>query len=80
MARFAGTHQPDCLAALTVAHDVLAHSTGSVTIVSPLDIERSMRRSGALVATSGVDDPPNWRWSTDVGRRVSFATAARATN
>ncbi len=39
-----GQHQPDALAALVVAHDVLAHSIGQQWhIVSPLDIERRMR-------------------------------------
>ena len=48
----AGAHQPDCLAALTVAHDVLAHSAGRVTIVSPWDTERRMR--------AGRSAPPAW--------------------
>ncbi|KUI17398.1 hypothetical protein AU191_08805 [Mycolicibacterium acapulense] len=39
-----GQHQPDALAALVVAHDVLAHSIGQQWhIVSPLDIERRAR-------------------------------------
>ena len=49
----AGQHQPDCLAALTVAHDVLVHGAGGVTIVSPLDVERRMRQGQ-------VPQPPAW--------------------
>jgi phage terminase large subunit-like protein len=40
----AGQHQPDSLAAVVVAHDVLIHSAGhQVHFVSPLDVERRMR-------------------------------------
>lgn len=39
----AGSHQPDCLAAAVICHDVLTHGSG-ITIVSPLDIERRVRR------------------------------------
>lgn len=42
----AGSHQPDCQAALTVAHDVLSYGGDQVAIVSPLDTERRMRRDG----------------------------------
>lgn len=49
----AGQHQPDCLAALTVAHDVLVHGSGRMTIVAPLDFDRR-RREGTL------SDPPAW--------------------
>ncbi len=38
-----GAHQPDCLAALIVAHDVLTHGAGRVHLVSPLDAERRLR-------------------------------------
>lgn len=38
-------HQPDCLAALTVAHDVLTAGFGRVEIVSPLDAERRFREN-----------------------------------
>ena len=41
----AGQHQPDCLAAAVIAHDVLTHG-GGITIVSPLDAERRARRGG----------------------------------
>jgi phage terminase large subunit-like protein len=49
----AGNHQPDCLAALTVAHDVLAHNVVYVTIASPLDAARRARE-GRMPA------PPEW--------------------
>jgi phage terminase large subunit-like protein len=40
----AGQHQPDPLAALVVAHDVLAHAAGqTVHLESPVDVERRMR-------------------------------------
>ncbi len=40
----AGQHQPDSLAALVVAHDVLVHSLGArVHIVSPLNVARRAR-------------------------------------
>lgn len=40
----AGQHQPDSLAAVVVAHDVLVHSAGhQVHIVSPLDVARRAR-------------------------------------
>ncbi len=48
----AGSHQPDCLAALVVAHDLLTHG-GGITIVSPLDTGRRMRRDGQHA-------PPEW--------------------
>lgn len=38
-------HQPDCLAALTVAHDVLTAGLGRVEIVSPPDTERRVREN-----------------------------------
>ena len=39
-----GQHQPDALAALVVAHDVLVHSAGQqMYIVSPLDAARHAR-------------------------------------
>lgn len=43
-----GQHQPDALAALVVAHNVLSHSVGQQWhIVSPLDVERRMRAGGS---------------------------------
>jgi hypothetical protein len=54
----AGTHQPDCLAALTVAFDVLTHGAGMVHIANPLDIERQLRightdrRRGCIAASA----------------------------
>ena len=40
----AGQHQPDALAALVVAHDVLVHSIGQQWgLASPLDTERRAR-------------------------------------
>ena len=39
-----GQHQPDCVAAAVIAHDVLTHSLGQQwNLVSPLDLERRMR-------------------------------------
>nr|WP_255396769.1 terminase family protein [Mycobacterium sp. 852002-51613_SCH5001154] len=50
----AGQHQPDALAALVVAHDVLVHSVGhQVHIVSPLDVERRAREGK-------LPPPPVW--------------------
>jgi hypothetical protein len=55
-----GQHQPDCLAALTVAYDVLVHSAaGQVHIVSPLDIEQRAREGK-------MPPPPAW-----LTRRIS---------
>jgi hypothetical protein len=49
-----GQHQPDCLAALTVAYDVLVHSAaGQVHLVSPLDIEQRVREGR-------MPPPPAW--------------------
>lgn len=61
-----GQHQPDCLAALTVAYDVLIHSAGpQVHIVSPLDVERRIRE--------GKMPPPEWL-RRSVGGRPSPIT------
>ena len=60
-----GAHQPDCLAALTVAHDVLVHGAGGVTIVSPLDVERRMRQGA-------VPQPPAWMTRRIGGRRRTW--------
>jgi hypothetical protein len=50
----AGQHQPDALAAVVVAHDVLIHSAGQQWhIVSPLDVERRAREGL-------VPPPPPW--------------------
>lgn len=50
----AGQHQPDQLAALVVAHDILVHSVGQrITIASPLDAARR-DREGTL------PPPPAW--------------------
>jgi phage terminase large subunit-like protein len=50
----AGQHQPDSLAALVVAHDVLVHSVGQgMHIVSPLDVERRAREGK-------LPPPPVW--------------------
>ncbi|WP_083154215.1 terminase large subunit domain-containing protein [Mycobacterium persicum] len=50
----AGQHQPDSLAAVVVAHDVLVHSAGhQVHFVSPLDAERRARRGD-------LPPPPAW--------------------
>ena len=52
--RWQGTrHQPDCIAALTVAHDVPLHSIGHMHIVSMADIERRAREGRML-------PPPAW--------------------
>ncbi|OBF56731.1 hypothetical protein A5756_10595 [Mycobacterium sp. 852002-53434_SCH5985345] len=49
-----GQHQPDALAALVVAHDVLIHSAGQhIHFVSPLDVARRARE-GTL------PPPPDW--------------------
>jgi hypothetical protein len=50
----AGQHQPDALAALVVAHDVLAHSLGQqLHLVSPLDAVRAAREGT-------MPPPPSW--------------------
>jgi hypothetical protein len=50
----AGMHQPDALAALVVAHDVLVHCAGQHWhIVSPLDVERRFREGRG-------EPPPVW--------------------
>ncbi|GAB1811847.1 hypothetical protein MUNTM_08850 [Mycobacterium sp. MUNTM1] len=50
----AGQHQPDVLAALVVAHDVLVHSIGQQwTFVSPLDTARRAR-------DGKIPPPPVW--------------------
>ncbi|OFJ52203.1 hypothetical protein BEL07_18685 [Mycolicibacterium grossiae] len=52
--RWQGTqHQPDCISALTVAHDVLVHSIGQMHIVSMADIERRAREGR-------MPPPPAW--------------------
>ncbi|WP_370489721.1 terminase large subunit domain-containing protein [Mycobacterium sp. pV006] len=52
-----GQHQPDALAALVVAHDVLSHSLGQQWhIVSPLDVGRRIR-AGANVARPFAPSP-----------------------
>lgn len=49
----AGQHQPDALAALVVAHDVLVHSLGAqIHLVSPLDVARRAR--------GAIPPPPAW--------------------
>lgn len=65
----AGQHQSDCLAALTVAHDVLVHGTrGS-------GVRQSARRgapdaAGRGSTTTGMDDAPHRRQATDMARPV----------
>lgn len=50
----AGQHQPDALAALVVAHDVLVHSLGAqIHVVSPLDVARRAREGT-------MPPPPAW--------------------
>lgn len=50
----AGQHQPDSLAAVVVAHDVLVHSAGhQFHIVSPLDLARRAREGT-------MPPPPGW--------------------
>ncbi|MCV7223642.1 terminase large subunit domain-containing protein [Mycolicibacterium elephantis] len=59
-------HQPDALAALVVAHDVVTHAAGQQwTLVSPLDLER--RLGVRRIA------PPDW-----MARRIANCPAARA--
>ena len=61
----AGQHQPDALAAVVVAHDVLVHSAGhQAYIVSPLDVERRLREGRA-------EPPPIW-----MRRRIGDGTLA----
>lgn len=48
----AGQHQPDSIAALTVAHDVLTHG-GGFHVVSPFDTERRAREGR-------MPPPPEW--------------------
>jgi hypothetical protein len=61
-------HQPDCLAALTVAHDVLAHGTGSVTFAAPM-AGRLGQRSGrpAIAGIDGATVHPLNPWTRRVG-------------
>ncbi|WP_390887918.1 hypothetical protein [Candidatus Mycobacterium wuenschmannii] len=47
-----GQHQPDALAAATVAYDVLGHGAGFVHISSAFDAERRARQ--------GQQMPPQW--------------------
>jgi hypothetical protein len=54
----AGQHQPDALAALVVAHDVLVHSVGQqVHIASPLDVARRAREG--RIPPARMDAPPD---------------------
>lgn len=49
-----GQHQPDCLAALVVAHDVLIHAVGQIwNFVSPIDLEKRRREMERDPARSG---------------------------
>jgi hypothetical protein len=49
----AGQHQPDALAALVVAHDVLVHSAGQrVTFSNPLDVEQRLRERDPATVTA----------------------------
>jgi hypothetical protein len=36
----AGQHQPDCIAAAVIAHDVLVHGARHLTVASPIDLAR----------------------------------------
>ncbi|MGB5111216.1 MAG: hypothetical protein WBO08_06190 [Mycobacterium sp.] len=47
-----GQHQPDCIAAAVIAHDVLTHG-GQMHVVSPLDISRRAREGR-------IPPPPAW--------------------
>ncbi|MGO9157847.1 hypothetical protein [Mycobacterium sp.] len=50
----AGQHQPDALAALVVAHDVLVHAARQqIRIVSPVDLERRVRERAGITPISG---------------------------
>lgn len=50
----AGQHQPDALAAVVVAHDVLVHAAGQqIHLVSPLDVARRAREGL-------IPPPPEW--------------------
>jgi hypothetical protein len=54
-------HQPDCIAAAVIAHDVLVHSVGLLHVVSMGDIKRRAR-DGTL------PPPPAWMRRTIGGR------------
>lgn len=47
-----GQHQPDCIAAAVIAHDVLTHG-GQMHVVNPLDIARRAREGR-------IPPPPAW--------------------
>jgi hypothetical protein len=49
----AGRHQPDCIAAAVIAHDVLAQGAGHVTVASPIDTARRAREGR-------MPPPPLW--------------------
>ena len=52
-----GQHQPDSLAALVVAHDVLVHSAGqSWTFAAPVGVAGAGAAGGGLVARLGRPD------------------------
>jgi hypothetical protein len=58
----AGQRQPDALAALVDAHDVLVHAADhQVHIVSPLDVKWRFLDEGRGTPAVGLDDPPNRR-------------------
>jgi hypothetical protein len=54
----AGSHQPDCLAALTVAFDVLTHGDGAVRVVDAVGLARRL------------PEPPAWMRRRIVERRA----------
>jgi hypothetical protein len=73
-----GQHQPDALAALVVAHDVLVHSLGQQAVfASPLDVERRLReREPGLFGSRFGDRGPGSVTPIDarLARRLSGST------
>jgi hypothetical protein len=60
--RLRSTHQPDCIAAVVIAHDVLAHGAGYLTVASPIDTARRAREGR-------MPPPPLWMRSKIGGGR-----------
>lgn len=70
----AGQHQPDALAALVIAHDILAHAVGQrVTFASPLDAERRMRHREPGVRFAQRDPATVTSMSGYLSRRIDGA-------
>jgi hypothetical protein len=66
---FSAAIQPDALAAVVVAHDVLVHSAvAQVHFVSPLDVARRAREGK-------VPPPPAWMRSDPTYERCAFGVS-----